>query len=72
MRLTVESKIDDIFKHYPKIKDMVDPYLDFFYKERLNNILFKRLSLYGALKLVNISNEEREEIIQNINKILNK
>lgn len=72
MRLTIESKVKDIFLNYPQIKQIVDPYFEFFYKERLDEIVFKRVSLYGALKLVNISQEERENLIQTINKILNK
>lgn len=72
MRLTIESRITDIFDNYPQIKDIVDPYLEFFYKERLDGILFKRLSLYGALKVVNISQEERENLIQTVSKIINK
>ncbi|MEZ0323211.1 MAG: hypothetical protein ABWJ98_02735 [Hydrogenothermaceae bacterium] len=72
MRLTVESKIKDIFDRYPKVKEIVDPYLEYFYKERLEDILFKRLSLSGILKIINISQEERENLIQEINKILNK
>ncbi|MEJ5172498.1 MAG: hypothetical protein WHT47_02160 [Hydrogenothermaceae bacterium] len=72
MRVTVESKIRDIFENYPKVKEIVDPYLEFFYKERLDSILFKRLSLSGSLKLINIPQEERENLIQEVNKILNK
>lgn len=72
MRITIDSKINDIFTNYPQVKEIVDPYLDFFYKERLDGILFKRLSLYGALRLVNISEEERENLIQRISKIINK
>lgn len=72
MRLTIESKIKDIFSHYPQIKQIVDPYFEFFYKERLDEIIFKRVSLYGALKLINIPEEEKENLIQTINKILNK
>lgn len=72
MRITIESKITDIFENYPQIKDIVDPHLEFFYKERLDGILFKRLSLYGALRLVNIPEEEKENLIQTVSKIINK
>lgn len=72
MRISMESKVRDILTHYPQIKQMVDPYLSFFYRERLDGILFKRLSLHGALKLANIPEEEKENLIQAINKILNK
>lgn len=72
MRITIESKINDIFSAYPQVKQIVDPYLEFFYKERLDGILFKRLSLYGALRLVNISQEEKENLIQTVSKMINK
>lgn len=72
MRITVESKIADIFSQYPQVEEIVRPYLSFLYKERLEEIIFKRLSLQGALKLVNIPQEEREKVIQRINRILNK
>lgn len=72
MRITVESKINDIFSAYPQVKQIVDPYLEMFYRERLDGILFKRLSLYGALRLVNIPQEEKENLIQTVSKIINK
>lgn len=72
MRFSLESKVADIFAHYPQVEEIVKPYLEFFYKERLEDILFRRLSLQGVLKLVNISQEEREEVIHRINRILNK
>lgn len=72
MRITIESKINDIFSTYPQVKQIVDPYLEFFYRERLDGILFKRLSLYGALRLLNIPQEEKEKLIQTVSKIINK
>ncbi|WP_299237777.1 hypothetical protein [Sulfurihydrogenibium sp.] len=72
MRLTIESKISDIFKEFPKLEERYKPYLKYFYEERLDTILFKKLSLIGALKLLNVPEEEREKIIQDFYKIVNK
>jgi hypothetical protein len=72
MRLTIESKISDIFKEFPELEDRYKPYLKYFYEERLDAILFKKLSLIGALKLLNMPEEEREKIIQDFYKIVNK
>ena len=72
MRLTIESKISDIFKAYPELEERYRPYLKYFYDERLDTILFKKLSLIGALKLLNVSEEEREKIIQDLYKTVNK
>jgi hypothetical protein len=72
MRLTIESKISDIFKEFPELEEKCKPYLKYFYEERLDTILFKKLSLIGALKLLNVPEEEREKIIQDFYKIVNK
>jgi hypothetical protein len=72
MRLTIESKISDIFKESPELEERYKPYFKYFYEERLDTILFKKLSLIGALKLLNVPEEEREKIIKDFYKIVNK
>lgn len=72
MKLNVESKLSDIFKEYPHLEEKFKPYLIYFYEERLNDILFRKLSLIGALKLLNVSEENREKLIQEFYKTVNK
>lgn len=72
MKLTVESKISDIFKELPQIEEILKPHLKYFYDERLDKIIFRKISLLGALKLINISQEDKEKIIQEFYKIVNK
>lgn len=72
MKLNVESKLSDIFKEYPQLEEKFKPYLNYFYEERLNGILFRKLSLIGALKLLNVSEENREKLIQEFYKTVNK
>ncbi|HEV09234.1 MAG: hypothetical protein ACP5F0_03380 [Sulfurihydrogenibium sp.] len=72
MRLNIESKLSDIFKEYPELEDKFRPFLNYFYEERLNDILFRKLSLIGALKLLNVSEEDREKLIQEFYKTVNK
>lgn len=72
MKLNLESKISDIFKHYPYLEEKFKPYLSYFYEEKLDGILFRKLSLMGALKLLNLPEEDREKIIQEFYKTVNK
>jgi hypothetical protein len=72
MRLNIESKLSDIFKEYPELEDKFRPFLNYFYEEKLNDILFRKLSLIGALKLLNVSEEDREKLIQEFYKTVNK
>jgi len=72
MRLTIESKISDIFREFPELEERYKFYLKYFYEESLDTILFKKLSLIGAIKLLNVPEEEREKIIQDFYKIVNK
>ncbi|MFN3977527.1 hypothetical protein [Sulfurihydrogenibium azorense] len=72
MKLNLESKISDIFKHYPYLEEKFKPYLNYFYEEKLDGILFRKLSLMGALKLLNFTEEDREKIIQEFYKTVNK
>ncbi|WP_297889962.1 hypothetical protein [Sulfurihydrogenibium sp.] len=72
MKLNVESKLSDIFKEYPYLEEKFRPYLNYFYEERLNDILFRKLSLIGALKLLNLPEEDREKLIQEFYRTINK
>ncbi|WP_028950496.1 hypothetical protein [Sulfurihydrogenibium subterraneum] len=72
MKLNLESKISDIYKHYPQLEEKFKPYFKYFYEEKLDSILFRKLSLIGALKLLNIPEEDREKIIQEFYKTVNK
>ncbi len=72
MKLTVENKISDIIKEFPIIEEMLKPYLKYFYDENLDKIIFKKISLIGALKLMNVPQEDREKIIQEFYKLVNK
>ena len=72
MKLNLESKISDIYKNYPQLEEKFKPYFKYFYEEKLDSILFRKLSLMGALKLLNIPEEDREKIIQEFYKTVNK
>ena len=65
-RITEDTKIIQILEHYPDIEPVLKDCFNYFYENRLEDILLKRLSLKGAFNVLDFDKEKREEILNKI------
>ncbi len=69
-RITEDTKISQILEHYPEVEDILKNYFCYFYENRLEDILLKRLSLKGAFNVLDFDSKKREKILDEIIKII--
>ncbi len=71
-RITEDTKISQILEHYPEVEDILKNYFGYFYENRLEDILLKRLSLKGAFNVLDFDSKKREKVLDEIIKIIGK
>ncbi len=62
-KITEDTKISQILEHYPEVEPILKDYFYYFYENRLEDILLKRLSLKGAFNVLDFDKKKREEIL---------
>jgi len=70
MRLPIEMKIQQLLQEYPEVEALFKEYFKYFYDERLDEILFKRLSVKGALNILELDEAKKEEFLEKFNKMV--
>ena len=65
-KITEDTKITQILEHYPEVEPILKDYFYYFYENRLDDILLKRLSLKGAFNVLDFDSKKREEILNKI------
>jgi len=65
-KITEDTKITQILEHYPELEPILKDYFYYFYENRLDDILLKRLSLKGAFNVLDFDSKKREEILNKI------
>ena len=65
-RITEDTKITQILEHYTEVEPILKDYFYYFYENRLDDILLKRLSLKGAFNVLDFDKKKREEILNKI------
>ena len=69
-RITEDTKITQILEHYPQVEEIFKEYFKYFYENRLEDIVLKRLSLKGAFNILEYDTKKREEVLSKIFEIV--
>jgi hypothetical protein len=66
MKITEETKILQIIEEYPETEEVIRNYFSFFFENRLEDIVLKRLSIKGAFNVLDIPEEKRKKFFEEL------
>ncbi|NPA52243.1 MAG: DUF1858 domain-containing protein [Aquificae bacterium] len=72
MKITLDTKVFHLLEDYPQTEQIIKKYFNYFYKEKLENIALKRLSIKGAFCVLNLPEKDREIFLDEINQVIIK
>jgi len=66
MRISADFKVFHLLEEYPQAEELIKEYFEFFYRERIEDIALKRLSIQGAFNVIGLSKEERKQFFKDL------
>jgi hypothetical protein len=66
MKITEETKILQIMEKYPSTEEVIKKYFSYFFENRLEDIVLRRLSIKGAFNVLDFPEEKRKEFFKEL------
>ncbi|RUM51033.1 MAG: hypothetical protein DSY47_00300 [Hydrogenothermus sp.] len=66
MRISADFKVFHLLEEYPESEELIKSYFEFFYKERIEDIALKRLSIQGAFNVLGLSEEKQKQFFKDL------
>jgi hypothetical protein len=70
MKINEDVKIFHLLEDYPEVEEILKKHFKYFYDEELVDIALKRLSIQGACNVLNLPQEEKEKLIEELIEII--
>jgi len=64
MRISADFKVFHLLEEYPESEELIKSYFEFFYKERIEDIALKRLSIQGAFNVLGLSEKKQKQFFK--------
>lgn len=66
MRISADFKVFHLLEGYPESEELIKSYFEFFYKEEIEDIALKRLSIQGAFNVIGLSEEKQKQFFKDL------